>query len=64
MKQTIICGRCQSKIDIEEGMKIGTCASPLNKPYRCHIIEVDPKTDRGSEIASYWNRKPTIVNRG
>lgn len=59
MKMTIRCGRCNSQLDIEEGTRISTCYSPVNKSFTGHSIEVDPDTAEGKAIIAHIERKPT-----
>ena len=61
MKTTVKCGRCEAKIDIEEGMKIGTCLTPMHKKKpQAHTIEVDISTFPGIKIANWFDRRPQV----
>lgn len=61
MKTTVQCGRCQAKIDIDQGCKIGTCYLPAGKKNGVgHLVVVDDKTPEGLEILSHIERKAIV----
>lgn len=66
MKTTTMCGRCEAKFDIEEGLKIGTCYSPVNRKVgqaAVHVLEVDRDTDEGVRILKHIEKKPQPVRQ-
>lgn len=60
MKTTTQCGRCDAKIDVEEGMMIATCLSPVDKKkeLRAHSLAVNPNVPAGVAILDHIERKP------
>lgn len=59
MKQTITCGRCKAKIDIDEGTVIAVCYASVTKaPSSGHGIAVDAKSPAGVQILDHIEQKP------
>jgi hypothetical protein len=61
--KTVQCGRCDAKIDIQDGLMIDVCYSPVDKKrsYRGHSVIVDVSSQRGAAIKDYIEKKPVPV---
>ena len=57
MKVTVTCGRCDTNVDIEEGLKISTCYSPIDRRFIGHAVEVDDSNKAGNKILQHFDRK-------